>query len=58
MLALADQIPAYVECLTMVADADATGRANAEKLAVAIPALGRDVRLIVPPQIQSGSAAA
>jgi hypothetical protein len=58
MPALAARIPAYVECVTVVADADALGRADAEKLAAAIPAHGRDVRLIVPPQIQSGSAAA
>jgi hypothetical protein len=58
MPALADRIPAYVECVTVVADADATGRANAEKLAAAIPLHNRDVRLIIPPQSQSQRAAA
>jgi Toprim domain len=58
LLAVAGIIPAYVECVNVVADADAAGRANAEKLAVAIALQGREIRLIVPPQIQSRSAAA
>jgi hypothetical protein len=56
MPALADCIPAYVECVTVVADADATGRVNAEKLAAAIPPQNRDVRLITPPQSQRAAA--
>jgi hypothetical protein len=56
MPALADRIPAYVECVTVVADADDTGRANAEKLAAAIPLTDRDVRLIIPPQSRSAAA--
>lgn len=55
---LAERIPSYVECVTVVADADAMGRANAEKLAAAIPLRGREVRLIIPPQSQSQRAAA
>jgi hypothetical protein len=56
MPALADRIPSYVECVTVVADADAMGRANAQKLAAAIPLPTRDVRLIIPPQIQKAAA--
>jgi hypothetical protein len=53
MPALADRIPAYVECVTVVSDADTVGRANAEKLTAAIPLHNCDVRLIVPPQSRS-----
>jgi hypothetical protein len=38
------------------ADADATGRTNAQKLAAAIPLPTRDVRLIFPPQSQRSAA--
>jgi Toprim domain len=56
MPALADRIPTYVECVTVFADADATGRTNAQKLAAAIPLPTRDVRLIIPPQSQRAAA--
>jgi hypothetical protein len=56
MAPLADRIPAYVECVTVFGDADATGRANAEKLAAAIPSHNRDIRLIIPPQSRSAAA--
>jgi hypothetical protein len=49
MPALADQIPAYVECVTVISDGDDVGRANARKLIAAIPARGRDLYLIAPP---------
>jgi len=58
MPALAGLVPAYVECVTVFSDADATGCANAAKLAAAIPRDNREIRLIVPPQTQSRSAAA
>jgi len=48
LAALADVIPPYVECVTIIADDDDTGRANAQKLAAAISGEDRDVRLIVP----------
>jgi hypothetical protein len=56
MTALADRIPSYVECVTVFADDDAMGRANAQKLAAAIPLQNRDVRLVIPPQSQRAAA--
>ena len=47
MPALASIVPSYVDCVTLVADADEVGRSNAHSLAVALWDR-HDVRLIVP----------
>jgi Toprim domain len=48
--ALADRIPRYVECVTIVADDDDVGRMNAEQLAAAIPRENCEVRIMLPPR--------
>jgi hypothetical protein len=48
MPALAGAVPDYIECVTIVADADDAGRTNARKLADALAPRGCDVRLITP----------
>jgi hypothetical protein len=48
MPALAEAIPAYIECITIVADGDDTGRDSAQKLAAALANRKCDVRIVVP----------
>lgn len=48
MPALAAVIPDYIDCITIVADADDNGRANAQKLSDALAHRQCDVRLVVP----------
>ncbi len=48
MAALSPIIPAYIESVTIVADSDAAGRANATALAETLDQGSRDVRLIFP----------
>jgi hypothetical protein len=48
MPALAGAVPDYIECVTIVADADDAGRTNAQKLADALAPHGCEVRLITP----------
>ena len=52
MPALAEAILGYVECITVVADADDAGQSNAQKLATAL-SQRFEVRLITPPQERS-----
>ncbi len=56
LLALADAVPDYIDCITIVADADLAGQANAQKLADALARHPGEVRLIVPPQTQGAAA--
>jgi len=46
---LADAVPPYVECVTIIADDDAAGRKGSEGLAQALRARALLVRLAVPP---------
>jgi Toprim domain len=46
--ALAAAVPAYIDCITIVADADEAGITNSEKLADALVLRHFEVRLIVP----------
>jgi len=46
--ALALLVPPYIESVTIVADADAAGRANSHALAESLAQSNRDVRLIFP----------
>jgi hypothetical protein len=48
MPALAEAVPDYIECVTIVADADDAGRTNARKLAEGLAPRSCDVRLITP----------
>jgi hypothetical protein len=43
--ALAAVVPNYIDCISIVADADATGQTNAAKLAIALRQRGSDVEL-------------
>jgi hypothetical protein len=45
---LADVVPDYIECVTIVADADEVGKTNAKKLADALAQHSCEARLIVP----------
>lgn len=45
---LADVVPDYIECVTIVADADEVGTTNAKKLADALAKRSCETRLIVP----------
>jgi hypothetical protein len=45
---LADVVPDYIECVTIVADADEVGKTNAKKLADALAQRSCETRLIVP----------
>jgi hypothetical protein len=56
MPVLAPVIPDYIDSVTIVADADDTGRTNAQKLANALKPHGCEVRLIVPPQAERAAA--
>jgi hypothetical protein len=46
--ALADAVPEYVECISVIADPDKAGLTNAQKLCAALQRHDRYVRLIVP----------
>jgi Toprim domain len=46
--ALASAVPDYIECISVFADLDDTGRSTAQKLATALQRNDRDVRLIIP----------
>jgi hypothetical protein len=48
MPGLAPVVPKWMECVTIVADDDYTGRRNADELAIQLEKRGIDVRLIVP----------
>jgi hypothetical protein len=48
MPALASVIPSYVDCITVIADADDAGMSNAQKLSDALAQRRCDVRLIAP----------
>lgn len=48
MADLAEAVPDYVECVTIVVDADDAGYTNSQKLADALGSHGCDVRLITP----------
>jgi hypothetical protein len=48
MPALAEVVPDYIECVTIVADADNAGTTNAQKLADALAQHQFEVRVIVP----------
>jgi hypothetical protein len=56
MSALATEIPSYINCVTIVADADETGRLNAQKLADALAERDCEVRTIIPPQADKATA--
>ncbi len=56
MPALITVIPSYINCVTIVADADETGRLNAQKLADALAKRDCEVRTIIPPQTDKASA--
>ena len=56
MSALATAIPSYINCVTIVADADETGRLNALKLADALAERDCEVRTIIPPQTDKATA--
>lgn len=46
--ALASAVPSYVDCVTIVADADDAGSSNSQKLADGLASHGCDIRLITP----------
>lgn len=46
--ALADKVPPYIDCVTVVADTDETGRTNAQKLITALREAGISTELVVP----------
>ncbi len=54
--ALADAVPVYMECVTIIADADDAGTSNARKLATALARHPCEVRLIIPPQKETSAA--
>lgn len=56
MSALATAIPPYIDCVTIVADADEAGRLNAQKLADALAERDCDVRPIIPHPIDKAAA--
>jgi hypothetical protein len=56
MPALAAVVPTYIDCITIVADADETGRLSAQKLADALAPRNCEVRLIIPPQTHRAAA--
>lgn len=51
MPALADAVPSWIECVTILVDDDTAGRGNAYALAEKLESRGFSVRLIAPPQI-------
>jgi hypothetical protein len=55
MLALANAVPDYIECITIVADGDDTGRDNAQRLAAALADCNCDVRIVVPSENRRAS---
>ncbi len=48
MPALVEAVPAYIDCITIVADGDDTGCDNAQKLAAALANRCCEVRIVVP----------
>lgn len=54
--ALASAIPVYIECVTIIADADTAGISNSRKLAAALKRHPCEVRLVIPPQEESSAA--
>jgi hypothetical protein len=51
MPALAEAVPRWIECITIVVDDDPAGHANAGALAESLERRGADVRLVVPAQL-------
>jgi hypothetical protein len=56
MSSLATAIPSYIDCVTIIADADEPGRLNAQKLADALAQRNFEVRSIIPPQTDKAAA--
>ena len=48
MPAMAEAVPNYIECVTVIADADEAGTTNAKKLSEALESHDCDIRLIAP----------
>jgi hypothetical protein len=46
--ALAERVPNYIDCVTVVADGDDTGRRNAERLATALRRAGFRAEMVLP----------
>lgn len=55
MPALANAVPDYIECITIVADGDDTGRDNAQKLRAALANRNCDVRIVIPSENRRAS---